>query len=121
MKEYFGSCHCAAVKFKFISDETVEIWKCNCSICASYDYQHLFIKHEDFELISGRKELSSYKFGTNSAEHLFCKICGIKSFYQPRSHPEMYSVNLRCVNNPPPIRKVIEFDGVNFDESIKEI
>ena len=33
----------------------------------------------------------------------------------------MYSVNLRCVNNPPPIRKVIEFDGVNFDESIKEI
>lgn len=121
MKEYFGSCHCAAVKFRFISDETVEIWKCNCSICDSYDYQHLFIKHEDFELISGRKELSSYKFGTKSAEHLFCKICGIKSYYQPRSHPEMYSVNLRCVNNPPHIGKVIEFDGVNFDESIKEI
>ena len=69
MKEYFGSCHCAAVKFRFISDETVEIWKCNCSICHSYDYQHLFIKHEDFELISGRKELSSYKFGTINNPH----------------------------------------------------
>ena len=67
------------------------------------------------------KELSSYKFGTKSAEHLFCKICGIKSYYQPRSHPGMYSVNLRCVNNPPAISQVIEFDGVNFDESIKEI
>ena len=121
MKEYLGSCHCEAVKFKFVADESVEVWNCNCSICNSYNYQHLFINHEDFELISGDQELSSYKFGTKNAEHLFCKICGIKSFYQPRSHPDMYSINLKCLKNPPTISKIVEFDGVNFEESIKEI
>ena len=121
MKEYIGSCHCEKIKFKFIADDSVEIWKCNCSICNSYDYQHLFIKHSDFELMTGGQELSSYKFGTKSAEHIFCKICGIKSYYQPRSHPDMYSINLRCVKDPPIIKKVIEFDGINFEDSIKKI
>ena len=85
MEKYFGNCHCGAVKFSFLSEKAVEIWKCNCSVCEPYDYQHLFIKHEDFDLISGDQDISSYKFGTKNAEHLFCKICGIKSFYQPRS------------------------------------
>ena len=45
--EYFGSCHCGDITFKFYSSESVEIWKCNCSICAQLNYEHLFIKHED--------------------------------------------------------------------------
>lgn len=55
MKEYFGNCHCGAVQFKFKSFEKVEIWKCNCSICKLNDYEHLFIKHEDFILLEGKK------------------------------------------------------------------
>lgn len=121
MEEYNGNCHCGAIKFKFLSEKLVEIWKCNDSICKPYDYQHLFIKHKDFNLLSGNQEISSYKFGTKNAEHLFCKICGIKSFYQPRSHPDMYSINLRCVNNPPSVKKIFEFDGSNFEHSIKNI
>ena len=121
MEEYNGNCHCGAIKFKFLSEKSVKIWKCNCSICKPYDYQHLFIKHKDFNLLSGNQEISSYKFGTKNAEHLFCKICGIKSFYQPRSHPDMYSINLRCVNNPPSVKKIFEFDGSNFEHSIKNI
>ena len=41
----------------------------------------------DFELLTGRDALTSYRFGTGAAEHLFCRHCGVKSFYQPRSHP----------------------------------
>ena len=55
MNEYYGGCHCGAVSFKFQSQEKVEIWKCNCSICNAYDYEHLFIKHEDLTLINGDK------------------------------------------------------------------
>ena len=121
MKEYSGGCHCGAVSFKFQSNERVDIWKCNCSICNAYDYEHLFIKHEDLTLINGDEQISSYTFGTKNAKHFFCKLCGIKSFYQPRSHPDMYSVNLRCVKSPPKIEKVIDFDGINFEDSIQKI
>ena len=121
MKEYTGSCHCGGVKFKFKSDEDVEIWNCNCSICDMINYQHLFVKHELFELITGDDLLSEYNFESGSAKHFFCKRCGIKSFYQPRSHPKMYSINFKCVDDPPKIKEIIYFDGVNFEESIKNI
>ena len=108
MKEYTGGCHCGGVKYKFKSDKSVEIWNCNCSICDMINYQHLFVKHELFELISGEDLLLEYKFESGSAKHFFCKRCGIKSFYQPRSHPEMYSINFKCVDDPPEIKEVSE-------------
>ena len=121
MQEYYGSCHCGNVNFKFLSENKVEIWKCNCSICNMYDYQHLFVKHEDFTLLDDSADQATYTFGTQNAKHLFCKACGIKSYYQPRSHPDMFSINLRCVKNPPDVYNVVEFDGINFEDSIKEI
>tara|TARA_B100001175_G_C18990326_1_gene394059 strand:- start:21 stop:377 length:357 start_codon:yes stop_codon:yes gene_type:complete len=112
-KEYFGRCHCGEIKFKFLSNEYVEIWKCNCSICDLINYEHLFIKHEDFQIIQGSNSVSEYSFGTKKAKHLFCKKCGIKSFYQPRSHPDSYSINLKCVDIGPAIKNVVQFDGKN--------
>ena len=121
MKEYTGDCHCGEIRFKFLSDELVDIWNCNCSICAMLDYEHLFIKHDLFKIISGEESIREYFFETKTAKHTFCKKCGIKSFYQPRSHPDVYSINLKCVDRPPKVKKVIDFDGMNFDESIKKI
>jgi hypothetical protein len=83
------------------------------SICKIHGYEHLFIKHDDFEITDGKDLISEYSFGTKKAKHLFCKKCGTKSFYQPRSHPDSYSVNLRCVDEPPDIYKVVHFDGKN--------
>ena len=72
MKEYFGGCHCGEVKFKFNSNESIEIWKCNCSICKMHDYEHLFVKHDDFKVIEGEKLLETdvvenitFRKGTN--------------------------------------------------------
>ena len=121
MKEYIGGCHCGEIKFSFHSEESVQIWKCNCSICEMLDYDHLFIKHDLLKIISGRELIQEYVFKTETAKHLFCKLCGIKSFYQPRSHPDVFSVNLKCVDNPPKVREVVQFDGLNFEESIKKI
>ena len=113
IKEYFGGCHCGMVKFKFKSDNLVEIWKCNCSICRMNDYEHLFILHKDFKILKGENFINEYSFGSEKAKHLFCKNCGIKSFYEPRSHPTSVSVNLRCVESPPEIKSVVAFDGKN--------
>ena len=121
MKEYFGGCHCREIKFKFYSKESIEIWICNCSICKMHNYEHLFIKHDDFKIIKGSESLAEYSFGTKKAKHLFCKKCGIKSFYQPRSHPDSYSINLNCVKGPPEIKNTIYFDGKNeFNEKREE-
>ena len=113
MKKYIGKCHCGGVKFEFNCDDKVEIWKCNCSICNLIDYEHLFIKHDQFLLLQGQELLNEYKFGTMNARHFTCKVCGIKSFYQPRSHPDSYSINLKCVENPPKINNIVHFDGIN--------
>ena len=125
MKEYGGSCHCGNVKFTFKSEEDVEIWKCNCSMCDLLNFEHLFVKHADFNLILPDNKqktdiISTYEFGTKSAKHYICNQCGIKSYYQPRSHPEAYSVNRKSVLNPPNIKKLVHFDGKNFEQNIKD-
>ena len=109
-----GGCHCKAVRFVAEVPERVEILDCNCSICAMTGFRHLIVAHEDFELRSGEEALTDYRFGTGAAHHLFCRICGIKSFYQPRSHPDSWSVNANCVDVE--LDLAIEpFDGRNWD------
>ena len=48
--------------------------------------------------LQGEEFLTTYTFNTGVAKHLFCSVCGIKSFYVPRSHPDGYSVNARCLD-----------------------
>ena len=110
---YTGRCHCKKVHFEFVASNTVEIWHCNCSICEITNYEHLFVEKRFFKLITGSNCLNDYKFGTGAAKHLFCSHCGIKSFYEPRSHPSCYSVNFKCIENPPKIANVVKFDGRN--------
>ncbi|MEZ5680120.1 MAG: GFA family protein [Erythrobacter sp.] len=113
-----GGCHCGKVRFAAKIDPPVELLACNCSICSKTGFRHLIVPHGDFELISGRDELTSYRFGTGAAEHLFCSICGVKSFYQPRSHPDAYSVNFCCLDEGGAIEAPeVAFDGRNWEEA----
>jgi hypothetical protein len=93
-----GGCHCGAVRFQAQAATVPEVLDCNCTICAKSGYLHLIVPHADFELLSGADHLTSYRFNSGAAEHLFCDMCGVKSFYQPRSHPEAWSINLRCLD-----------------------
>ena len=94
-----GGCHCQAVRFKAQVDVGSLLLRCNCSICSMSGFEHLMVAHKDFALLSGQAELSQYSFNTCQAKHLFCKICGIKSFYQPRSHPDSWSINTHCIDH----------------------
>lgn len=112
-----GGCHCGAVRFRVtLPLPEVDLLDCNCSMCAKTGFLHLIVPHGDFELLSGQAELSSYRFGTGAAEHLFCNACGIKSFYQPRSHPHAWSVNFRCLDEGHGlVPNVTGFDGRNWE------
>lgn len=93
-----GGCHCGAVQFEFDAPARVRAQRCNCSICEMTGYLHLIVPSSRFRLLAGAEVLSMYTFNTGVARHLFCRLCGIKSFYVPRSNPDGYSVNLRCVD-----------------------
>ncbi len=121
MIEVEGGCHCRTVRYRCtLQGPPVPALSCNCSICAATGFIHVIVAHEDFELIIGRGALTSYRFGTGAAEHLFCATCGVKSFYQPRSHPEAWSVNANCFDDPPELA-IAPFDGRNWEQAASSL
>ena len=117
-----GGCHCGAVRIEIHAPATVTVYECNCSICCKTGFQHLFVARDQFRLLSGAGELVEYRFGSGVARHLFCRHCGIKSFYVPRSHPHGFSVNLRCLERESfGAVRVESFDGANWEANIAEL
>ena len=113
-----GGCHCKAVRFEAEVAAEVDVLDCNCSICAKTGFRHLIVPHGDFRLLSREGALTSYRFGTGTANHLFCAVCGVKSFYQPRSHPEAWSVNLNALDDPSGLAvTATAFDGRNWERA----
>jgi hypothetical protein len=94
-----GGCHCGRVRFEVIAPKRLSVSECNCSICSKAGYLHLVVPADRFKLLSGSDTLKTYSFNTHTARHLFCSVCGIKSFYVPRSHPDGISVNARCIDS----------------------
>ncbi len=116
-----GGCHCGKVRFEVQAPREIEVGECNCSMCSRTGYQHLMVQKERFRLVSGEDALTSYQFNTRTAKHLFCRHCGIKSFYVPRSHPEGYSVNVRCLEAGTfEIASVRKIDGRNWEQHYPE-
>src|SRR6476660_2217083 len=112
-----GGCHCGAVRFEAeLPEAPVPALDCNCSVGRMTGFVHVMVPHDRFELLSGRVALASYRFGSGAAEHLFCSRCGVKSFYQPRSHPDAWSVNAHCLDEAPAL-SVTQFDGRDWENA----
>jgi hypothetical protein len=104
------------VRFE-INTDLGRISECNCSICTKKGALHHRVPYADFRLLSGEDALSLYQFGTRTAKHLFCRHCAIHSFSTPRIAPDMYSVNVRCLDEFPDALAATEttvFDGKNW-------
>ena len=121
MIKHTGGCHCGRVRFEVMAPAQIEVGDCNCSMCGKTGYLHLVVKKDQFKLLQGEDALTTYEFNTKKAKHLFCKYCGIKSFYVPRSHPDGYSVNARCLDEGTvtgmTVRKI---DGRNWEKHYPE-
>jgi len=111
-----GGCHCGAVAFEVEAPARVTVSECNCTICRMSGYLHLIVPRARFRLLRGEEALTEYRFNTGIARHLFCGRCGVKSFYVPRSNPDGYSVNLRCLDQAMLAEVTIE----PFDDSDRE-
>jgi len=122
MVTHKGGCHCGRVRFEVDAPAEIEASECNCSMCKRLGYLHLVVPKTRFRLLSGEDSLTSYRFNTGVANHLFCATCGIKAFYVPRSHPEGYSVNVRCLDEGTVQRCTVrKFDGANWEQHVDEL
>ena len=79
-------------------------------------FLHIIVPHSAFTLLRGHQALTSYRFATGAAEHLFCATCGVKSFYRPRSHPDAWSVNAKCLDEPLDLA-IEQFDGRHWEKA----
>ncbi len=116
MTEITGGCHCRRVRYRAKLPADSVALRCNCSICAACGFVHLIVPAADFELQCQEEALTEYRFNTGVARHLFCKHCGIKSFYVPRSNPDGFSLNLHCIDDYRSLSLPTEdFDGQNWE------
>jgi hypothetical protein len=111
-----GGCHCGGVRFEVALPEEVEAQTCNCSMCAKTGFVHVIVPESRFRITKGVERLAEYTFNTRVAKHLFCSECGVKSFYRPRSNPDGWSVNARCLDDVDGVAlNITPFDGQNWE------
>jgi hypothetical protein len=117
-----GGCHCGAVRFETELPPVVEAQSCNCSMCRMTGFIHVIVPERRFRLLQGEGQITTYSFNTGVAKHLFCSTCGIKSFYRPRSNPDGWSVNARCLDDAEGLDIKIEaFDGQNWEANASSL
>ncbi|XP_064620030.1 centromere protein V-like [Lineus longissimus] len=118
---HFGGCHCGAVRFQVVAPAVLKVVICNCSICHMKQNKHFIVPKSKFTLCKGEDQLTTYTFNTHVAKHTFCRICGIQSFYTPRSNPDGVGITPHCLDSGTVKREDIEsFDGQNWEMAMKE-
>ncbi len=117
-----GGCHCGRVRFEVRAPADITVSDCDCSACRMSGYQHLIVAKPEFRLLTDADELTNYQFGTRTARHLFCRHCGVKSFYVPRSHPDGFSVNARCLDEGTVQSMTVKsFDGRDWERGMADL
>jgi hypothetical protein len=106
------------VRFEALVPADARLFDCDCSMCARVGFLHLILPRDRFRLLAGDGLLTEYRFHTGVARHLFCRVCGVKSFYVPRSNPEGVSVNARCLDAPLAHLPVVPFNGKDWERSV---
>ncbi len=122
MVTHRGGCHCGRTRFEVDAPARIDALQCNCSICHMTGFLHLIVPATRFRLLSGAEDLIEYSFNTGVAKHRFCRVCGVKAFYVPRSNPDGFDVNVRCID-PATIESVNKslFDDADRDAATAAI
>ncbi|MEJ6592754.1 MAG: GFA family protein [SAR86 cluster bacterium] len=119
--KYTGGCHCGNVRFEVEASTPLVCHECNCSICSKSGYLHLIVPLSQWRLLRGEESLATYTFGSGTAKHTFCRSCGVKSFYTPRSNPDGVSVNVRCLEPIPESLTIDAFDGQHWEANAQTL
>lgn len=114
-----GNCHCKKVEFEvLLSNGLEDLVRCNCSMCAKRGAVVAPVSVSSLKIVKGEKYLTLYQFHTKTAEHYFCKNCGIYTHHRRRSNPAIYSINIACLEgvNPLEFGEIRVTDGLNHSK-----
>ena len=109
-----GACHCGAIRFTAkLTEGFASARRCTCSICRMRGAVAVTSTPADFTITQGEANLATYRFNTGTAEHHFCKICGIYTHHKRRSNPNQLGVNVACLEGVSPFdfREIKVHDG----------
>ncbi|MEL6645820.1 MAG: GFA family protein [Pseudomonadota bacterium] len=111
-----ASCHCGAVVLEVdLSDGLNTTRRCDCSFCARRGAIVVSAPLDGVRVVKGADVLTLYQWGTGTAKHYFCSVCGIYTHHQRRSNPNEYGVNVATLDgiNPRDLGEVPWADGIN--------
>ena len=97
-----ATCHCGAVKIRALQKGETNPGRCTCSFCRRRQAGNISAHADSLEVLQGKDALSLYQFGTNTAEHYFCSVCGIYTHHRRRSDPTEIGINIGCIEGEQP-------------------
>ncbi|APX21744.1 MAG: GFA family protein [Rhodobacteraceae bacterium] len=110
------TCHCGAVELRVtLSDGLRTARRCDCSYCRRRAVPAVSAPLDGLEVVRGAETLTLYQWGTMTAQHHFCSVCGIYMYHRRRSNPNEYGVNMGAIEgvNPADHEPIPWNDGVN--------
>jgi hypothetical protein len=109
LETYRGSCHCGRTRFE-VDLDLDHVRVCDCSICVRRGALAHRVQDSKLRLLTPLEDLSLYQWHTKTAKDYFCPVCGILPFRRPRTAPELWTVNVRCLEDVDvdaiPVRRV---------------
>ena len=95
-KTYQGSCHCGKVRFE-VDLNLDHVRVCDCSMCRRRGALNHRVEESHFRLLTPLEDLTLYQWHTKTAKDYFCPVCGIQPFRRPRTAPDLWTINVRCL------------------------
>lgn len=96
-RTYWGSCHCGRVRFELEADLD-HVRSCDCSICRRRGALNHRVPEGRLSFLTPLAALAVYEWNTHVAKDYFCPTCGVSPFRRPRSAPDHWDVNVRCLD-----------------------
>lgn len=99
-----ASCHCGAVELRAtLTHGFDDIGRCTCSFCARRQAAAVTADAASVVVTKGAENLTLYTWGTGTAQHYFCKSCGIYTHHRRRSDTRQCGINLGCIEGAHPV------------------
>ena len=98
MKTYSGSCHCGRTQFE-VDIDVKSVRVCDCSLCKKRGALNIRVQDSRLRIKTPLDEMTLYQWHTKTASDYFCPVCGILPFRRPRTAPELWTVNVRCLDD----------------------
>ncbi|SFA85237.1 Glutathione-dependent formaldehyde-activating enzyme [Poseidonocella pacifica] len=110
-----ATCHCGAVELRVtLVDGLSTARRCDCTFCRRRGAAAVSAPLDGVEVIRGADKLTKYSWGTQTAQHYFCSVCGIYTHHRRRSNPNEFGVNMANLEGVNPRDHDIPWvDGIN--------